>query len=237
MRKILVGTSTNPCILTLLLTLLAVFTIEPRSTTAHVLSITSRDALALMLTMVSFTWIRRIIRLFHHCVHFVLLLLSIFLVRIHQSAAWGHLELGGGVAKVDLFVVYPHLLHATFTKNVLFFIVLTNYKRLPFKLVKFLRCQSVKACCPGSGGTPPRYIGVVSLRKSFDPSLMIERASPLSTLSVKFFLMAMSSAIWYCPSDTISKLQTILLFYLETAKSLIVLTYTLSKQDNFQHRN
>lgn len=77
---------------------------------------------------------------------------------------------------------------------------------LPLKLVKFLNCHEVNAFSPGSGGMPPRYIGVDSFRKSLLPSFTIDLANPLSTLRVKFFFIAISSTTWYTPSDTISKL-------------------------------
>lgn len=71
----------------------------------------------------------------------------------------------------------------------------------------------MKACWPASGGMPPKYIGELRRKKSLDPSLIMDLAKPLSTRKVKFFLMANSSAMWYCPSDTISKLKAIKIMY------------------------
>ena len=128
------------------------------------------------------------------------------------------------VAEVYQLVVYPHFWYATWIQRQIFafhfsyrFRCILHYQHiklhgnhtqctmsLPWKLVTFLRWNCSKATPANSGAIPPTYIRVVSLRYSRGPSLMMLLAVPRSTLIVKFFLIARSSAIWGLPSETIS---------------------------------
>lgn len=61
--------------------------------------------------------------------------------------------------------------------------------------------------------------GVVNFKYSCEPSLIIDLAGPLSTRMVKFFFMAISSTMWYFPSDTVSKLENYVLVNIHAQKS------------------